>query len=92
MLSTEKVFIISVATAIDALPEIGLIIAKGSISEGKFIILNNGVIIFTIKSIIPELLNNPIATNNPTKVGNILKTIPTPSFAPSKNTSKTFFL
>ena len=34
--STPKLFIISVATAIEALPEIGRSKAKGSISEGIF--------------------------------------------------------
>ena len=41
--STPYLFIISVATAIELLPEIGLISAKGNISVGKFIKFKNGV-------------------------------------------------
>ena len=70
--------------------EIGLNIAKGIISFGipkKFVI---GEIICTTKSNSPELLNTPIATNNPIRVGNILNTISIPSFAPSTNISNTF--
>ena len=50
-----------------------------------------GVIKRMIISKIPELLKAPIATNNPTKVGKILKTISIPSFAPSKKSSNTLF-
>ena len=59
LLSTPKFFIISVATAIEALPEIGLNSASGAISLGKLTIFKTGVNIFTIISIIPELLNAP---------------------------------
>ena len=89
--STPKLVIISVATAVDALPEIGLIKAKGIISLGipkKFV---TGDIKLIIKSKTPELLNAPIATNNPINVGKILKTICIPSFAPSKKVSNTLF-
>jgi len=70
--STPKFFIISVATAIDALPEIGLINANGNTSVGNWKNCKIGVSKLEIASIIPELLNAPIATNNPTKVGKIL--------------------
>ena len=65
----------SVATAVEALPEIGLIKAKGITSLGipkKFVI---GDIKLIIKSTTPELLNAPTATNKPINVGKILKTI-----------------
>ena len=90
--STPKFFIMSVATAIDPLPEIGLNNASGIISRGmcnKFKIGDNKLI---IKSKRPELLNAPIAKNNPISVGKIFITIFNPSFAPFKNMSKTFFL
>ena len=75
LLSTPYVCMISVPTAIDALPEIGLNRANGIISLGILNILVIGTIKLMKKSIIPELLNNPIATNIPTKVGNNLKII-----------------
>ena len=90
--STPLFFIISVAIAIEALPEIGLSNASGTTSPGKFKNVNIGVIILIIKSKIPELFNIPIETNNPTNVGNIFKLISTPSAAPFKKISKTFFL
>lgn len=71
--------------------EIGLSIASGIISDG---ILKNCKIdesICTIKSIIPELLSAPIATNKPTRLGNIFTVISIPSFAPSKKVSNTLF-
>ena len=46
---------------------------------------------FIITDNIPELLSTPIAINNPSNVGNILKTICIPSFAPSTKISYTFF-
>lgn len=70
--------------------EIGLKKANGIISFGipkKFIIGDKRLI---KKSIIPELLKTPIATKSPISVGNNLKTMSIPSFAPSKKTSKTF--
>lgn len=53
--------------------------------------LTMGDISFIIKSINPEDLKAPIATNNPTNVGKSFITISIPSFAPSKNVSKTLF-
>ena len=67
----------------EPLPEIGLSIANGIISLGKCITFKRGVIKRIIISNTPEFLSAPIATNNPTKVGRILKTISIPSFAPS---------
>ena len=72
LLSTPYIVIISVATAIDALPDIGLINIKGNISLGHFIIFVIGEIKFAIKSIIPELLIAPTAKKTPINVGNIL--------------------
>lgn len=72
--------------------EIGLNIASGIISVGILKKLTKGDISFIIKSITPEDLNAPIATNKPIKVGKSFATISTPSFAPSKNVSKTLFL
>ena len=91
ILSTPQFFIISVATAIELLPEIGLSIASGINSLGKFTAFKIGDINFIIISKIPELLNAPIATNNPINVGNIPIVISNPSFAPSINVSKTLF-
>ena len=82
LLSTPKFFIISVAIAIELLPDIGLNIANGIISLGKFKISKIGVTKLIIKSNIPELLKAPIATNNPINVGKIFNTIFNPSFAP----------
>ena len=45
--------------------DIGLSSTSGNISIGNFIIVNIGYNIFPIPSIIPELLNAPIARNNP---------------------------
>ena len=89
--STPKVVIISVATAIDALPEIGLTNASGIISLGILKKLVIGDINFIIKSKIPELLNAPTATKIPINVGKILNTISIPSFAPSTKVSYTLF-
>ena len=90
--STPKFFIISVAIAIEPLPDIGLNNASGITSLGNWIIFKTGFKKFTIASIIPELLSAPIATNNPISVGKILNTISRPSFAPSKKVSNTLFL
>ena len=65
-------FIISVATAIAELPEIGLKIASGIISFGIFIVCIIGNRQFIIKSSKPEFLRAPTATNNPISVGKIL--------------------
>ena len=81
----------SVATAIEALPEIGLKIASGIISAGIFNISIIGLIKFIITSNIPEALNAPTAKNIPINVGNMFITTSNPSFAPSKNVSYTLF-
>ena len=73
--STPKFFIISVATAIEALPEIGLNKAKGKISEGIFNKFNNGNTKFEKASIIPDALKTLIARNKPKSVGKMLTTI-----------------
>ena len=73
--STPLFFIISVAIAIEALPEIGLNKARDTTSLGNFTKLKIGVIILVIAFNIPELLSIPIATNNPINVGNIFKFI-----------------
>ena len=74
---------ISTATAIEALPEIGLNIASGKTWLGIFNKLVTGEIILIIKSIMPEFLNAPTAKKIPINVGKSLKTISIPSFAPS---------
>ena len=61
--------IISTATPIEALPDIGLKSANGIISLGIFKISVTGEITFTIKSIIPEFLKAPTATKIPINVG-----------------------
>ena len=90
--STPFCFIISVAIAKDPLPEIGLSNANGIISFGILKISKNGDNIFIINSIIPEFLSNPIAKNNPIRVGNIFKIISKPWTAPLIKISKTFYL
>ena len=71
--------------------EIGLNSASGSISIGNFINVNIGDKTFPIPSIIPELLNAPMAKNNPIRVGIIFIVVSNPSLVPSINISKTFF-
>ena len=73
-LSTPKFLIISTAIAVDALPEIGLIIISGKISGGIWKTFKIGKSILPNKSRIPEFL--------PTKVGNILMTVWIPSLEP----------
>ena len=71
--------------------DIGLSSANGIISLGipiKFVIGNSK---FAIKSIIPDDLSAPIATNSPISVGTSFTTISIPSLLPSRNVSKTFF-
>ena len=87
--STPNLFIISVATAIEALPEIGLRSASGKISAGIFNKFKIGITTPVNASIIPEALKTLIDKNNPKRVGNIFTTICKPSLAPSKKTSKT---
>ena len=74
-LSTPKFFIISVATAIELLPDIGLKSANGIISVGKLHIFNNGSTNLIAISITPELLSVPTARKRPISVGKILITI-----------------
>ena len=73
--STPKFCMISVATAIEALPDIGLSTAKGRISAGIFNKFNKGNIKFVTASIIPDALNILIDKNNPKSVGKIFTTI-----------------
>ena len=87
--STPKLFIISVAIAIEALPEIGRRTARGSISAGTFNRLRIGRAKFVIASIIPEERRILIDKNKPNKVGKMFITICIPSLAPSKKISKT---
>lgn len=81
-LSTPQVFIISIATAVDALPEIGRININGNTSEGICNKFRNGDSIFSNNSSRPEFLSALIAKNNPTNVGKIFITVSIPSFAP----------
>ena len=81
-LSTPKFFIISIATAVDALPEIGRISIKGNTSEGMLKIHKIGERSFSNRSRMPEVLSALIARNNPINVGNILITVSIPSFEP----------
>ena len=78
-LSTPKVFIISVAMAIEPLPDIGLKMASGIISGGKLNSDNNGEAKFIINSNTPEWRKLLIATNRPIKVGKMFKVILMPS-------------
>lgn len=89
--STPYLVIMSVATAIEALPEIGLKIARGKISEGILKIIRIGLIRLVIASMIPDSLKTLIERNSPKRVGKILYIIFIPSFAPSKKLSKTLF-
>ena len=91
-LSTPKVFIIFVAIAIEPLPEIGLNIARGIISGGKFKKFNIGEASFIIKSSTPELRRLLIATKSPINVGKILKVIFIPSLQPSRKVSNILIL
>ena len=90
LLSTPCLLIMSVATAIELFPEIGLRRARGIISLGKCIKLRAGEIACVIPSIMPDLLSSEIATNKPIRVGKIFIIIFIPSEAPSKNMSKAF--
>ena len=91
MVSTPQFFIMSVAIAIDPLPDTGLSNASGINSPGKFIRFSIGLAMCVIHSNIPDDLNAPIATNSPISVGNILNVVSIPSFAPTRNVSKTLF-
>lgn len=83
MLSTPKVFIISKATAVDALPEIGLTNIKGSNSEGILIIPRKGESNLSNKSKMPEDLRAFMARNKAIRVGKILTTVLIPSLEPN---------
>ena len=89
-LSTPETFMISNATAVEALPDIGLINIRGSKLEGIFNKLSRGDRIFSNRSKMPEVLSAEIAKNNPTRVGNICITVFIPSFAPNYKTVKNF--
>ena len=80
MLSTPQVFMISKATAVEALPEIGLINIKGKTSEGIFSKFKKGDREFFIKSKIPEYRRALIARKRAIRVGNILTTVSIPFF------------
>ena len=82
-LSTPKFFIISKATAVDALPEIGRIIIKGKISDGILNRFKKGDKLFFSKSKIPEVLSALIAKKSAISVGKMLITVFIPSLAPS---------
>lgn len=82
ILSTPKCFIISRATAVEALPEIGLTNIRGRISPGIWRKRRTGERKDCIKSKIPEFLKALIAKNSPIRVGNILTTVSIPSLAP----------
>lgn len=81
-LSTPEVFIISNATAVEALPEIGRISINGNTSEGICNRFKIGDNMSWNNSSNPEFLRALIAKNNPTNVGNIFMTVSIPSFAP----------
>src|SRR5699024_1016800 len=87
--SGPNVSINSVVIPRAAVPEIGLTIAKGSISGGIPINVSNGVIDCINASKAPELLNMEIETIIPTKKGSKENAILTPSFPPSTNNSYT---
>ena len=90
LVSTPKFVIISVAIAIEALPDIGLRIARGKTSIGKLNKLTIGFVKLIIPSIIPDVLNAPIATNKHKSVGNKFITVLAPFFAPSIKISTLF--
>jgi len=71
--STPYFVMISVATAIEALPDIGRRIARGKISEGIFAKLRRGKAIFVIASITPDCLNTLIDKKSPSNVGKMFK-------------------
>ena len=86
-LSTPYVSKVSDNIPILAPPEIELIIPSGTTSEGIFIRLVIGEIIFINRSIAPLTLNKLIAIYIPIIVGKILNIIFNPSFAPSIKSS-----
>jgi len=82
-LSTPKFFIISSATAVEALPEIGRTNISGKTSTGIFNKASIGESKLWKKSKIPEFLSALIAKNSAISVGNIFITVSIPSFAPN---------
>ena len=74
---------ISNATAVEALPDMGRININGSNSEGILNILSIGERIDCIKSKIPDVLRLLTAKNRATNVGNIFITVDMPLFAPN---------
>ena len=79
VLSTPHCEMMSVATAIEALPEMGLNMASGMISAGIFSMVRSGDRIFTIKSMRPDARNALMAKKIPIRVGKMLYTICNPS-------------
>ena len=77
-------------SARDALPDIGLSIAKGKTSFGIINMLVNGFSKFEKSSIHPDAVKIFIATINPMITGTILTTTDNPSLAPFINSSNTF--
>ena len=73
----------SIATAVDALPEIGLINIRGKTSLGILRRLKAGDKRLPKRSNIPEFLRALIAKKSPTKVGKIFITVSIPSLAPN---------
>ncbi|MCI9365521.1 MAG: hypothetical protein HFJ54_02665 [Clostridia bacterium] len=88
--STPKFFIISSATAVEALPDIGRTKTRGRISDGIFKKLSIGLSKLVRRSRIPEDLNAEIARNNAISVGKIFVTVFIPSLQPTKKLSNTF--
>lgn len=82
-LSTPEIFIISNATAVEALPDIGLISIKGNISFGMLNKFKTGEQMFWNASKIPEFLRALIAKKRAISVGKIFITVSIPSLAPS---------
>lgn len=92
ILSTPLFFIISNATAVEALPEIGRININGNTSDGIFSNFKNGERVFWSKSNIPEVLRALIAKKRAISVGKIEITVFIPSFTPRQKTIKNFYL
>ncbi len=85
--SGPSVLIISVATPKDAVPEIGLVKANGTISGGTFKNDRTGAINETNASMAPDALNILMETIIPNKKGSKEIASDTPSLPPSTNFS-----
>lgn len=77
------------ATAVAALPEIGLTRIRGNISIGIFTNCIIGDRHDAIKSKKPDSLRKLTAKKRPIRLGKILTTVVIPSFAPERKLSKT---